>query len=99
MNRRTPADDVTTTTTTLMITTTTNIIVEDKTSGMRHIAIAILAEDAETPVRRAITDVEPDDLVNRVTLQRESTIHDPAEVRVRRAVTPTVPAVFRRTLD
>ena len=75
MNRRTPAEDVTITTTTLMITTTTAIIVEDKTSGMRHIAIAILAEDAETPVRRVITDVEPDDLVNRVTLQREREHH------------------------
>ena len=82
MNRRIPADDVMTMMMILTITMMMDIIEEDKMSGMRHIDIVNQADDAETQVKKAVTEEEHDDLENRVTLLRESTTHVTARGQV-----------------
>ena len=65
VNRRTLKDDRIVSTTTPMIIMMTAIIAADKTSGMRHIAIAIQPEDARTiQAKKVITAEEHADLAN-----------------------------------
>ena len=69
VNRRTLADDRTVMTMTLMIIRTTAIIAADKTSGMKHIAIAILPEDARILAKKEEEHADLANLANRPTGQ------------------------------
>ena len=76
VNRRILADDRTITTTTLMIITTTATTVADKTSGMKHIAIAIQPEDARTQAKKVSIGEEHVDLENLANRPKGQHIQD-----------------------